>query len=48
MTAGLLALVGVALRGARPRSLEVVALYWHFVDLAWMPIFTFVYLMPAR
>ena len=48
VTAGLLALVGVALRGARPRSLEVVALYWHFVDLAWMPIFTFVYLMPAR
>jgi cytochrome c oxidase subunit III len=48
VTAGLLGLSGVALRGARPRSLEVVALYWHFVDLAWMPIFTFVYLMPAR
>jgi heme/copper-type cytochrome/quinol oxidase subunit 3 len=48
VAAGVLGLVGVALRGARPRSLEVVALYWHFVDLAWMPIFTFVYLMPAR
>lgn len=48
VAAGLLALLGIALRGARPRSLEVVALYWHFVDLAWMPILTFVYLMPAR
>ena len=41
-------LLAVAVRGARPRTLEVVALYWHFVDLAWMPIFTFLYLMPAR
>jgi len=28
-------------------SLEALALYWHFVDLVWMTIFTFVYLMPA-
>jgi heme/copper-type cytochrome/quinol oxidase subunit 3 len=48
VAAGLLALLGVGVRGARPKSLEVVALYWHFVDLAWMPIFTFLYLMPAR
>jgi cytochrome c oxidase subunit 3 len=46
--AGVVCLVAVALRGARPRTLEVVALYWHFVDLAWMPIFTFLYLMPTR
>jgi heme/copper-type cytochrome/quinol oxidase subunit 3 len=46
--AGVVCLLAVALRGARPRTLEVVALYWHFVDLAWMPIFTFLYLMPAR
>jgi len=45
---GVVCLLAVALRGARPRTLEVVALYWHFVDLAWMPIFTFLYLMPAR
>jgi heme/copper-type cytochrome/quinol oxidase subunit 3 len=34
--------------GARigPRALGVLALYWHFVDLAWMPIFTFLYLLP--
>ena len=48
VAAGVVALLAVALRGARPRSLEVVALYWQFVDLAWMPIFTFLYLMPAR
>lgn len=48
VTAGLLALLAVGVRGARPKSLEVVALYWHFVDLAWMPILTFVYLMPTR
>jgi heme/copper-type cytochrome/quinol oxidase subunit 3 len=48
VAAGVICLLAVALRGARPRSLEVVALYWHFVDLAWMPIFTFLYLMPTR
>jgi cytochrome c oxidase subunit 3 len=48
VAAGVVCLLAVALRGARPRTLEVVALYWHFVDLAWMPIFTFLYLLPAR
>jgi heme/copper-type cytochrome/quinol oxidase subunit 3 len=48
VAAGLVALSAVALRGARARSLEVVALYWQFVDLAWMPIFTFLYLLPSR
>jgi len=48
VAAGVVCLLAVALRGARPRALEVVALYWHFVDLAWMPIFTFLYLMPTR
>ena len=48
VAAGVICLLAVALRGARPRTLEVVALYWHFVDLAWMPIFTFLYLMPTR
>jgi heme/copper-type cytochrome/quinol oxidase subunit 3 len=48
VAAGVIALLVVALRGARQRSLEVVALYWQFVDLAWMPIFTFLYLLPAR
>jgi cytochrome c oxidase subunit 3 len=48
VAAGVVCLLVVALRGARSRAVEVVALYWHFVDLAWMPIFTFLYLMPTR
>jgi heme/copper-type cytochrome/quinol oxidase subunit 3 len=48
VVAGIVCLLAVALRGARPRTVEVVALYWHFVDLAWMVLFTFLYLMPAR
>ena len=48
VAAGIICLLAVALRGARPRTLEVVALYWHFVDLAWMALFTFLYLMPSR
>ncbi|MFL5308790.1 MAG: heme-copper oxidase subunit III [Polyangia bacterium] len=38
-----------ALWGRSPRSsVEVGALYWQFVDLAWTPIFTFLYLVPSR
>ena len=48
VVAGVICLLAVALRGARSRTLEVVALYWHFVDLAWMALFTFLYLMPTR
>ena len=46
--AGVVCLSVMSLRRAGQRTLEVVALYWHFVDLAWMPIFTFLYLLPAR
>jgi cytochrome c oxidase subunit 3 len=46
--AGVVCLSVVSLRRAGQRTLEVVALYWHFVDLAWMPIFTFLYLLPTR
>jgi len=46
--AGCVCLTAVWLARAGQRTLEVVALYWHFVDLAWMPIFTFLYLFPAR
>ena len=45
--AGLLILLGVLVRRSSARSLEVAALFWHFVDLAWIPIFTFVYLLPT-
>lgn len=46
--AGVVCLSAVLLGRAEQRTLEVVALYWHFVDLAWMPIFTFLYLLPTR
>jgi heme/copper-type cytochrome/quinol oxidase subunit 3 len=46
--AGLAILVGLLLapRG-RTRGLEVASIFWHFVDLAWIPIFSFVYLLPT-
>jgi heme/copper-type cytochrome/quinol oxidase subunit 3 len=49
---GLLVLfwVMVAGPGRSPSTarVEVVALFWHFVDVAWVAIFTFIYLMPVR
>ncbi len=37
------------LRGRLPRDaanhIEIAALYWHFVDLVWILVFTFVYLL---
>ena len=51
---GLHVLVGVAvllagaLGGGRSGvSIEVTALYWQFVDVAWIVIFTVLYLLPA-
>jgi heme/copper-type cytochrome/quinol oxidase subunit 3 len=47
----LLSLVGFSLLGKLgPENsliLELVGLYWHFVDIVWVVIFTVVYLMPA-
>ncbi len=35
-----------AMRGtATAKSIEITGLYWHFVDLVWILIFTFVYLI---
>jgi cytochrome c oxidase subunit III len=52
VVAGLLVLGGVTLsRGAGSawsRRVEVAALFWHFVDVAWVAIFTFIYLLPVR
>ena len=46
----LLSLVGLSMRGKLPESkaetLELVGLYWHFVDVVWIVIFTLVYLIP--
>jgi cytochrome c oxidase subunit 3/cytochrome o ubiquinol oxidase subunit 3 len=44
----LLSLVGLSLRGKlgqdRAETVEIVGLYWHFVDIVWIIIFTVVYL----
>jgi len=33
---------------SRAQSLGTMALYWHFVDAMWMPIFSILYLWPGR
>ena len=47
----LLSLVGLSLRGNLPQSkaevVEIAGLYWHFVDIVWIVIFTVVYLIPS-
>ncbi|MDF2759705.1 MAG: cytochrome c oxidase subunit [Thermomicrobiales bacterium] len=48
--AWLLSLVFVSLRGGLPPEkaldVEIAGLYWHFVDIVWIVIFTLVYLVP--
>lgn len=47
----LLSIVGASFRGhIRPDNalmLEISGLYWHFVDIVWIVIFTLVYLIPV-
>lgn len=47
----LLALVAIISRsrvtGDKAEVVELVGLYWHFVDVVWVVIFTLVYLIPA-
>jgi cytochrome c oxidase subunit 3/cytochrome o ubiquinol oxidase subunit 3 len=47
----LMALVGILSRakvpGDKAEVVELVGLYWHFVDVVWIVIFTLVYLIPA-
>jgi heme/copper-type cytochrome/quinol oxidase subunit 3 len=47
----LLATVGMILKnripGNKAEVVELVGLYWHFVDIVWILIFTLVYLIPA-
>ncbi len=47
----LLSLVGIIRRGRisgdKAEVVEMVGLYWHFVDVVWVVIFTLVYLIPA-
>jgi heme/copper-type cytochrome/quinol oxidase subunit 3 len=47
----LLSLYGMSLNGLLPtersETVELVGLYWHFVDVVWIVIFTVVYLIPT-
>jgi len=47
----LLSLFGMSLDGRLPversETVELVGLYWHFVDIVWIVIFTVVYLIPT-
>ncbi|MEQ1700851.1 MAG: cytochrome c oxidase subunit 3 [Ilumatobacteraceae bacterium] len=47
----LLSLTGIIGRGRisgdKAEVVEMVGLYWHFVDVVWVVIFTLVYLIPA-
>jgi heme/copper-type cytochrome/quinol oxidase subunit 3 len=47
----LLATVGMLAKnkipGDKAETVELVGLYWHFVDIVWILIFTLVYLIPA-
>ena len=52
VSVGVLLLLLTAIRGWRkgftqeyPLGVEIVGLYWHFVDLVWVVIFTLVYLL---
>jgi heme/copper-type cytochrome/quinol oxidase subunit 3 len=48
VAAGVILLAALlATRVRAPGKLEVAALFWHFVDLAWIPIFSFLYLLPT-
>jgi len=46
----LMSLFMMSLRGRLPKErsevVEIVGLYWHFVDIVWILIFTVVYLIP--
>jgi heme/copper-type cytochrome/quinol oxidase subunit 3 len=46
----LLSLFVLSVRGrlsaSRAEAVEIVGLYWHFVDIVWILIFTIVYLIP--
>jgi heme/copper-type cytochrome/quinol oxidase subunit 3 len=48
----LLSLYGMSLDGrlptAKSETVELVGLYWHFVDIVWIVIFTVVYLIPLK
>lgn len=53
VTGGVIYLLIVVMNGLRGKysaenynGVEIVGLYWHFVDLIWILVFTFIYLIP--
>ena len=48
----LLSLWSMSMRGQLPQEksevVEIAGLYWHFVDIVWIVIFTVVYLIPSK
>ena len=46
----LLSLFAMSMRGSltteRAETVDIIGLYWHFVDIVWIVIFTVVYLIP--
>ena len=53
VTFGILMLISLAIISARGRlpqekteTVELIGLYWHFVDVVWIVIFTVIYLIP--
>ena len=52
VTCGVISMIYVYIRALRGkysqqdhRGIEVIGLYWHFVDLVWIILFTIVYLI---
>jgi cytochrome c oxidase subunit 3/cytochrome o ubiquinol oxidase subunit 3 len=47
----LMSIVGIMKRskvpGSKSETVEMIGLYWHFVDVVWIIIFTLIYLIPA-
>ena len=33
--------------GSKSETIEMLGLYWHFVDVVWIIIFTLIYLIPV-
>jgi cytochrome c oxidase subunit 3/cytochrome o ubiquinol oxidase subunit 3 len=48
----LLSLWGRSMQGSLPQekaeAVEIAGLYWHFVDVVWIFIFTAIYLIPQH
>lgn len=42
----LVTLIGASYKPINPDRIEIAGLFWHFVDLVWILVFTFVYLIP--